>query len=80
MNAELELKKIINEIREDAGRDQVTDILDQSNLREDLDFDSLELAVLTVRLEARFRVDVFEDGMVQTVGEVLQKISKKAEF
>ena len=80
MNAELELKKIINEIREDAGRDQVTDIIDQSNLREDLEFDSLELAVLTVRLEARFRVDVFEDGMVQTVGEVLQKISKKAEF
>jgi len=39
--------------------------------------DSLDLAELTVRLEEEFGVDVFEDGIVETVEEILTKLSKK---
>jgi acyl carrier protein len=72
-----ELLEIINEIREDAGRNPVATIHDQLRLREDLELDSLELAVLTVRIEAAFGVDVFERGMINTVGEILRKLPTK---
>lgn len=45
-------------------------------LREDLGLDSLELAVLTVKIEAVHGVDVFADGLVTTVGEIEQKIGR----
>ncbi len=48
----------------------------QTNLRHDLGFDSLDLAELTVRVEDEFGVDIFEDGIVNTVGEILLKIEK----
>jgi acyl carrier protein len=49
-----------------------------SSLRwgEDLGFESLDLAELTVRIEEKFGVDVFADGLVTTVGEVMQKLEK----
>jgi len=43
-------------------------------LRQDLGLDSLELAELTVRLEAEFGVDIFRDGLVNTVAEVLDRL------
>ena len=51
------------------------DITPESNLREDLDLDSLALAELTVRIEEEFGIDIFEDGLVDTVEEVLEKLS-----
>jgi len=53
----------------------VTSISENTQLRKDLGFDSLDLAELTVRIEAVFKVDIFEDGIVNTVGEILVKIS-----
>ena len=50
-------------------------ITPESNLREDLDLDSLALAELTVRIEEEFGIDIFEDGLVDTVEEVLEKLS-----
>lgn len=51
------------------------EFLDSSmRLREDLGFDSLDLAELTVRIEARFGVDVFSAGLLTTIGEVEAKI------
>jgi len=39
--------------------------------------DSLDLAELTVRIEDEFGVDIFEDGMIDTVQEILDKINKR---
>lgn len=39
-----------------------------------LGLDSLDLAELTVRIEAEYDVDIFEDGVVTTIGEILAKI------
>ncbi len=50
-------------------------IAENTNLRNDLQLDSLELAELTVRIEDEFQIDIFEDGIVETVGEVCKKLS-----
>lgn len=59
-----------------AGREmpRVDGITEGMKLREDLGFDSIALAELTVRLEDEFGVDVFESGIVESVGEILAKL------
>jgi acyl carrier protein len=42
--------------------------------REDLELDSIMLAELTVRIEDEYNIDVFEDGMVYTIEDILVKI------
>lgn len=65
---------IINEMREEAGHETIRTLETTMDLREDLELDSLMLAELTVRIEDEFDVDIFEDGIVQTIGEILAKI------
>ena len=43
-------------------------------LREDLNLDSFDLAELTVKIEDEFDIDIFEEGLVLTVGEILNKL------
>jgi acyl carrier protein len=51
------------------------DALDPTlRFREDLELDSIMLAELTVRIEDEYNIDVFEDGMVYTIGDILVKI------
>lgn len=45
-----------------------------TSLREDLGMDSIALAELAVRIESEYDVDVFEDGIVETVREVVEKL------
>ena len=47
----------------------------ESNLRQDLGLDSLALAELAVRIEARFNIDVFEDSIPKTVNEIINKLT-----
>ena len=68
---------IINTIRENKGQEALTSIDVSANLRDDIGFDSLDLAELTVRIEAEFGVDVFDDGLVFTIGEIINKIETK---
>ena len=71
------LLDIINEMREEAGNSAIEALASSMDLREDLHLDSLMLAELTVRLEDEFDVDIFEDGIVQTIGEIIVKIEGK---
>ena len=62
-----------------ANRDKEKIFLDSRedmDLRNDIGLDSLDLAELTVRLEAEFDVDIFEAGYVRTFGEVLNRLTK----
>ena len=68
------LLEIINTVLENRGKTPVDAISESSSLKDDLGFDSLDLAELTVRVEAEYDVDVFENGVVTTVGEILDKI------
>jgi len=72
-----QLLLIINEMREEDGHTPLETLEDSMDLREDLVLDSLMLAELTVRIESEFNVDIFEDGIVQTVGEIIAKIEGK---
>lgn len=69
------LLEIINSIQSNRGRDAVQSLTPETSLRADLGFDSLDLAELTVKVEAEWDVDIFEDGVVSTVGEILNMIS-----
>ena len=71
------LVKIINEVLDESGRDNASAVCRDSRLRADLGLDSLDLAVLTVKIEAKFGVDVFANGIVNTVGEILDRIDGK---
>jgi acyl carrier protein len=71
------IKTIINTILKNRGKKEIDSIDENTNLRNDIGFDSLDLAELTVRIEAEYDVDIFENGIVNTVGEILQKIERK---
>ncbi|MDB4385820.1 NeuD/PglB/VioB family sugar acetyltransferase [bacterium] len=68
------LCNIINNIRQSAGRDSVSELKVEHHLQRDLELDSLELAEITVLIESKFGVDVFEEGTVTTVQDVLNKL------
>mgnify|MGYP002646902877 FL=1 len=67
---------IINEIRATKELSEVSSLNVNDNLRNDLDLTSFDLAELTVRIEDEFDIDIFEDGLVNTIGEVLAKLEK----
>ena len=70
---------IINEICEEKDlivvNPKATNFL-ELKLREDIGLDSFDLAQLTVMIEDEFDIDVFEDGIIETVGEIIIKIEK----
>lgn len=49
-------------------------ISETDDLRGDIGFNSFDLAELTVRIENEFDIDIFEDGIVATVGDILNKL------
>ncbi|MFZ3577526.1 acyl carrier protein [Virgibacillus sp. DJP39] len=71
------LLEILNEMLEESGNNTIKSLEHSMDLRDDLNMDSLMLAELTVRLEDEFDVDIFEDGIVQTVGEIISKLEGK---
>lgn len=71
------LLKIINNILENNNNEKIENIDDNTSLRNDIGFDSLDLAELTVCVEKEFKVDIFEDGLVDTIGEIKQKIKDR---
>lgn len=68
------LAQIVNEIRKNKGLSSDIALEKSMRLREDLGFDSFDLAELTVHVEENFGVDVFESGVVDTIGEVCEKL------
>ena len=67
---------IIKEILKAKGLDVEILVNEDTKLREDLYLNSFDLAELTVKIEDKFGVDIFEDGLVKTVGEIFAKLEK----
>jgi acyl carrier protein len=67
--------EIINYIRKNKGLDLLPEIKPSDNLRDVIEFTSFDLAELTVRIEDEFDIDIFEDGLVSTIGEIFEKLS-----
>ena len=70
----MNLLNIINTVLLNRGKNEIKSILPTDNLRDDLGFDSLDLAELTVRIEAEYDIDIFADGLINTVGEIEKKL------
>ncbi len=68
------LLEIINTVLANRQKSTVESIKTDTSLRNDLGFDSLDLAELTVRIEVEYDIDIFENGIITTVGEILEKI------
>ena len=69
------LLEIINEIRSGNELPKLVDINESMNLREDIGLNSFDLAELTVKIEDEYDIDIFADGLVNTIGEVYTKLS-----
>ena len=72
----LELLRIINEILEDKNDVKLESLEDTLLLRNDLNLDSFDLAILTAKIEDKYNIDVFEDGIVNTLGEIMSQLEK----
>lgn len=66
--------QIINDIRKKRGMKPIESLNRDLNLRDDLGFDSFDLAELTVRIEDETGIDIFENGIINTVGEILDTL------
>ncbi|WP_312767155.1 acyl carrier protein [Epilithonimonas sp.] len=68
------LLAIINSIKKNKFEESLSEITPEQKLREDLNFDSFDLAELTVKIEEEFGVDIFEDGLINSVNEIYSKL------
>lgn len=71
---ETKILEIVNTIRQSNGLDMLAQLNETDDLRDDIGFNSFDLAELTVRIEDEFDTDIFEDGLVSTIGEVYSKL------
>lgn len=67
--------KIINQIKLNNQLEEVKILNEKDNLRSDLGLTSFDLAELTVRIEDEFDIDIFEDGIVNTIEEIYLKLN-----
>ena len=72
---EQKLIDILNRVLEKKEKSGLKSLIPDHSLRKDLGFDSLDLAEMTVRIEDVFQVDVFADGNVDTIADIIQKLS-----
>lgn len=74
---EEKILEIMNTVLDNRAKEKLVSINPEMHLRNDIGFDSLDLAELTVRIETEYDIDIFEDGIVNTVGEILEKLKTK---
>jgi acyl carrier protein len=77
-NIERELLGLLNEVLRHKRRPELAAIVGDPHFRDDLHLDSLDLAELTVRIEERFGIDVFEEGVVSRFNEIQARIVRHA--
>ena len=73
---ERQVLSIINDIRKSKNLKVLESLKETDNLRDDLNLTSFDLAELTVRIEDEFGVDIFEEGLIDTIGEIYERLRK----
>lgn len=69
-----QLEQIILAILEHRQKSLDIDLSSNTHLRSDLNFDSLDLAELMIRVQNEYEKDIFADGMPDTLGDICLKI------
>lgn len=72
MNKVIEI--ILNILNENNLEIKIEEINESTNLTNDLGLDSFALAQLTVEIESEFGIDIFENEMINTVGDILKQL------
>jgi len=72
---EKKILDIMNTVLENRNKKRIEFLKSELHLRNDIGFDSFDLAELTVRIEAEYDIDIFEDGLVNTVNEIFVKLN-----
>jgi acyl carrier protein len=75
MDMQTKLLAIVNRMLEAKELPLLASLREDMSLRDDLGFDSLDLAEFTVYVEKEFGVDIFEEGIVNTIREVMDQIT-----
>lgn len=71
----MELIEIINIVLQNSDKDCIEKLNDSDKLVQDLKFDSLMLAELTVRIEDSVGIDVYETGNIETIKDIKDKLN-----
>jgi acyl carrier protein len=67
---ENKILEIINAVRANKLLKPIIELNNEMDLRNDLGFDSFDLAELTVRIEDEFEIDIFANGLVNNIGQI----------
>ncbi len=70
-----QLLEILNKLLTSIGVDPIAELEDHLDLRKDLEIDSISYAELIVRLEEGFGVNVNDAGKVNTIGDIVNRLS-----
>tara|TARA_B100001093_G_scaffold369154_1_gene354106 strand:+ start:82 stop:306 length:225 start_codon:yes stop_codon:yes gene_type:complete len=65
---------IKNILKENDIELSVEEINDSTLLIDDLGLDSFNLAQLTVEIESELGVDIFENGVISTIGDIFKQL------
>jgi acyl carrier protein len=68
------LLEIINEVLSETNN-KIDNISPDMDLRNDLGMDSMNLAYLTVLIEDEYGIDIFADGLVSKISDILNKLN-----
>lgn len=71
------ITKILNEIREESGKEGIYNVTADMSLRRDFEFDSFDLALLTAKIEDEFDIDIFQNGVIDKISEILSILEEK---
>jgi acyl carrier protein len=66
--------EIINLVLENKGEPLLDSLNLTDDLRDDLGLDSLDLAELTVRIEDEFGIDIFSNGLINNIGQIIEQL------
>jgi acyl carrier protein len=70
------ISEIIEQILKDNG-ESLSSAITQYTTFQDIGLTSFDLATLTVEIEDEFDVDIFEDGIITNIGEIIKLIEEK---
>jgi acyl carrier protein len=66
---------VLNSVLNNAGLDTINTLEPAATLRDDLELDSISIAELIASIDVEFDVDINEGEMVQTIGDIMDKLS-----
>jgi len=75
-NEIFDIIKIIIDKKNNSSLNQKIEFNAHADIRDNYGLDSLDLAELTVVIEDRYGIDIFETGIVSTINEISEKLKE----